>query len=374
MKVGIYTQPLRLNYGGILQAWALQTTLLRKGFDAVTLATEPGLRLPPWRKPFCYGKRLLRKLSGQGGPIFFEEAWNRAYEAASRNIRPFIEKHVRRRIFRDFSEISEKEFDVLLAGSDQIWRALYHNKKANAIEHSFFDFARNWNVKRVAYAASFGTDEWEYTPEQTKECAELAQKFAAVSVREKSGIGLCRQHLGVEAIQVPDPTLLLNRTDYEALIEEADDTHEPAGDLLCYVLDKSPQSSELIRLAAERGQFTPFEIPMWKDSLEECPPQPSVEQWLRNFRDAKAVVTDSFHACVFSVIFGKPFLVLGNPVRGMSRYESLLGELHLMDRLATTLEEGQARLDALLHFPEASVLPAWAAMRERGNHFLQVLS
>ena len=60
--------------------------------------------------------------------------------------------------------------------------------------------------------------------------------------------------------------------------------------------------------------------------------QPSVEQWLRGFMDADMVVTDSFHACVFSIIFNKPFVVVGNNKRGNTRFDSLLKTFGLADR------------------------------------------
>ena len=340
-RVGIYTQPLQMNYGGILQTWALQTVLHRRGFEAATFTFDQHFHLPSWRKPYVYAKRLAGKCLGRQRPIFWEEAFNRSYDFGSQHIRPFIERKVRQRAYRDVREIREDEFGILLAGSDQVWRPRYNARPPQTIGHAFFDFAQNWTVRRIAYAASFGTDEWEYTPEQTRECAALAKRFAAISVREKAGIRLCRDHLGTEAVQVPDPTLLLDRADYEALIQNGD-TRAPDGDLLAYILDDSPAGEELVRRVARAGGFKPFRIRIWRGVRDADLAQPSVEQWLRCFRDAKAVVTDSFHACVFSAVFGKPFVVLGNPVRGISRYESLLEGLGLGSRLVRTPDEGEA--------------------------------
>ena len=67
--------------------------------------------------------------------------------------------------------------------------------------------------------------------------------------------------------------------------------------------------------------------------------QPPVEQWLRGFHDAEFVVTDSFHACVFSILFHKPFFVVGNKKRGLSRFTSLLGLFRLENRLISTAAE-----------------------------------
>ena len=60
-----------------------------------------------------------------------------------------------------------------------------------------------------------------------------------------------------------------------------------------------------------------------------------VEQWLRSFDDAEFVLTDSFHGCVFSIIFQKNFVVLKNEGRGLTRFNSLLGIFSLEDRLVS---------------------------------------
>ena len=65
------------------------------------------------------------------------------------------------------------------------------------MKHAFLDFTQDWNVKRIAYAASFGSTEWEYSEQNSKICAELVKRFNAVSVREVSGIQLCRDFLAL---------------------------------------------------------------------------------------------------------------------------------------------------------------------------------
>ena len=73
-------------------------------------------------------------------------------------------------------------------------------------------------------------------------------------------------------------------------------------------------------------------------SLLKCV-QPPVENWLAGFRDSDFVVTDSFHACVFSILFHKPFFVIGNKARGMARFTSLLGQFGLSDRLINNFQD-----------------------------------
>ena len=121
-----------------------------------------------------------------------------------------------------------RQFDAIVVGSDQVWRPKYFKDK---IENAFLDFAKSWNIKRIAYAASFGTDEWEYAPKQTKRCGELLKLFDFVSVREMSGINLCATHFDLGAKLEPDPTMLLTTEDYMRLFEVAR-TPKSSGTLL----------------------------------------------------------------------------------------------------------------------------------------------
>ncbi len=333
MRIGIYTQPLRYNYGGLLQAWALQTVLRRMGHDVVTFDPCPYLSLPRTKMPFVYAKRAIKKIYGQNVTIRREEKFNREHDLKIQNLKPFIEANIQKAEFTKVTDIKEGDFDVLMAGSDQVWRPKYNRSYGRTIENAFFDFAQQWkHVKRIAYAASFGTDDWEYTNEQTTRCSELAKLFSAISVREQSGIALCKERLGVTATHVLDPTMLLDRKNYEELIAQCLDTHSPSGNLLCYILDETEQTTNIINHIAKEKGLTPFRANSKvtdknADISEKI--QPPVEQWLHNFKDAEFVVTDSFHACVFSIIFGKPFVVIGNKKRGMSRYESLFAMLSM---------------------------------------------
>ena len=333
MRIGIYTQPLRYNYGCLLQAWALQTVLRRMGHDVVTFDPCPYLSLPRTKMPFVYAKRAIKKIYGQNVTIRREEKFNREHDLKIQNLKSFIDANIQKAEFTKVTDIKEGDFDVLMAGSDQVWRPKYNRSYGRTIENAFFDFAQQWkHVKRIAYAASFGTDDWEFTNEQTTRCSELAKLFSAISVREQSGIALCKERLGVTATHVLDPTMLLDRKNYEELIAQCPDTHSPSGNLLCYILDETEQTTNIINHIAKEKGLTPFRANSKvtdknADISEKI--QPPVEQWLRNFKDAELVVTDSFHACVFSIIFGKPFVVIGNKNRGISRYESLFAMLSM---------------------------------------------
>lgn len=344
MRIGIYTQPLWYNYGGLLQAWALQTVLKRMGHYVVTFNPNLYMHLSWKKKCFVYLKRLYRIITGKPGitSLRWEEKYNHEHDLKMQNLKPFIDNNINVKEYNDVKELSPLDYDVLIAGSDQVWRPKYNHTFGRTIENAFFEFAKDWNVKRIAYAASFGADEWEFTKEQTIRCAQLAKKFQAISVREMSGISLCNKHLGVDATLVLDPTLLLTRDDYELLLSKGKSTTKPIGDMLCYILDESDDKSKLIKQIAEERKMTPFraqsKIYNQMAKIEEKI-QPSVEQWIRNFIDSKFVITDSFHACVFSILFNKPFLVIGNNERGMARYKSLFSLLYLDNHLLISIND-----------------------------------
>lgn len=332
MKIGILTLPLHTNYGGILQAYALQTVSERMGHQVCLIEKRvKPYRLPLWKMPYSYGKRILKNLTGHPYPIFYEQRKNRETRLIRQNTDKFIARYIKRRMVNEFSDIHKEDYDAIVVGSDQIWRPKYFPN----IETAYLNFTEGWNTRRIAYAASYGTDEWEYTPEQTMECGRLLQGFDAVSVREKSGVDLCRDHFNVQATQVLDPTMLLGLGDYIRLFEAASVPKSP-GTLLNYILDETAEKTALIeRVAGEKGLVS-FRVGS-KVENKNAPLneriQPPLENWLRGFYDADFVITDSFHACVFSILFHKPFLVVGNRERGMSRFKSLLGMFGLEDRL-----------------------------------------
>ena len=227
---------------------------------------------------------------------------------------------------------------MLIVGSDQIWRPKYFYSR---IEDAYLDFAKEWKIKRITYAASFGTEEWEYTEEQTNNCATLLKKFNAVSVRESSAVKLCYDNFGVKAEHVLDPTMLLSKEDYIKLFKDYN-AAQSDGNLFCYILDDGEEKKSIIDcVAKEKGLKAFYVNSRYEDldaSLEERIQQP-VEKWLRAFYDAEFIITDSFHACVFSIIFNKPFIVYGNKERGLARFNSLLSIFGLEERIVSTKEE-----------------------------------
>ena len=231
----------------------------------------------------------------------------------------------------NYSDLKAEDFDAIVVGSDQVWRPKYFGK----IEDAYLQFAKDWNIKRIAYAASFGTAEWEYTENQTEICKDLIKKFDAVSVREDSGKDMCKKYLDVDAEHLLDPTMLLEKEDYIRIFANSGTPQSP-GTLMCYILDETPEKQSLINKISREKDLIPFRV---NSKVENCTAplaeriQPPVEQWIRGFYDAEFVVTDSFHACVFSILFNKPFIAISNKGRGESRFQSLLKLFDLDNRI-----------------------------------------
>lgn len=241
-----------------------------------------------------------------------------------------------------------KFFDAFVVGSDQVWRPRY----SPSLSNYYLDFLDDLSskAKRISYAASFGVDVWEYSGEDTSVCKALVAKFSALSVRERSAIDLCETYFGVNPEWLVDPTLLLDAEDYRQLFANKDDASREDR-VVSYVLDPNLEKKLVAQkvsdyLACELNSLVPEEnireVPWWR--LVELR-YPSVEAWLQCIADARFVVTDSFHGCVFCIIFNKPFVALGNQDRGLTRFQSLLSMFGLEGRLV--LSPGDLDLNML---------------------------
>lgn len=359
MKIAILTQPLRTNYGGILQAYALQTVLQRRGHEVVVINREypniPSIKFISLRIGAVIKSIIRRYILGKKEYIImnpfsplFRTKWNGYI------VQPFVKKNICQSPELCNSEamtryFAKRKFDCYIVGSDQVWRPCYSPCITDFFLKSVPDDS---NAKRIAYAASFGTDQWEMTPFETEECSRLAKAFNAISVREESGVELCKKYLGVDAVHLLDPTMLLDVEDYIKLFKESQ-TPKSTGNLFCYVLDKNPEVDRIINVLEEDG-FTPLYANLDTTPTKENPRpvQLTIEEWLRGFYDAEFVVTDSFHACVFSILFNKPFVVYGNIDRGMSRIQSLLKIFNLHRRLVRSIDEFIEKKDCILRLSD----------------------
>ena len=340
MKIALLTLPLQANYGGILQAYALKTYLERLGHDVWLIDNH--------RSETPVSNLFLRTVLRRAVESLFhrKEIFAELNDARTRDykkseIEKFIYRHLAPRTFpvydaADYAALRDEGFDLFVVGSDQVWRPRY----ARPIECYFFSFLEGSPVRRIAYAASFGTAACEYTREERERCARLIAGFSAVSVREKRGVEQCREYFGYEgARQVLDPTLLLRAEEYAPLLEKSPRQGDTIHSYLFRL--KSDMQRALGRVAARQG----LKIIRHTDRPSESRGKmPGIEQWLTELHDARYVVTDSFHACVFCILFHKPFAAYINRRRGSERIHSLLALFGLESRI---MESGADLLERL---------------------------
>lgn len=335
MRLAVISLPLHVNYGGILQSYVLKKVLEDMGHEVSVVDRKVKMPFPKWWKaPFVYANRALKHLrNGDAAPeVFREYRCRKEYPVLGRELLRFIDSRISPLMTDSYRDIKKCDFDGFVVGSDQVWRPRYFG---NA-EDAFLAFAKGWDVKRVAYAASFGTDALEFDSETLRICSDLLAGFDAVSVREDSAVKMCDEWLDCDrAVHVLDPVMLADVSDYRS-IAETSKIHKAKGRIMTYILDPSENKRAIIAMVKSwtGKDAADFSINPHDRSvpLEERV-VPPMEEWLAGFSDADFVVTDSFHGCVLSIMFHKPFIAVGNGQRGMSRLRSLLEMFGLDQRL-----------------------------------------
>ncbi len=362
MRVCILSMPLQNNYGCLLQAYALQNVLISMGHDVVTVKDYPNYRKPIYKRFRIFIADILYG------------SFDKKKSIVSQNMDRFITSHINTITLFNGKHIpivvNINDFDSFVVGSDQVWRPKY----VTNIFTYFLDFINDNSIRKIAYAASFGLNNVEeYSSEQKTRCKYLANQFAAISVREDSGVTICKNEFGIDVEHVLDPTLLLNVDKYINLIESSDEVLR--GNLLIsYVLDCNSHVEQITKFIEDRlslkcVKLMPEGVINRKTKNIYKLVYPSVSNWIAGFRDAKFVITDSFHGTVFSIIFNKPFIVINNYKRGNARFDSLLSMFNLKHRLVSSISEITDEMLDEMDFTEInSTLKLW---KEKSFQYLQ---
>lgn len=353
--------PLKYNYGGILQAFALQTVLEKMGNEVFVVRKYNYLQEKTfWNSPLLitvrFVKKVIKQIIGQKSIVFYEKEANNEFRYLTQNTWPFVENYIKSIYTKDWFLVPERTFDCLVVGSDQVWRKEFIENYGVPISRLFLDFAKTWNVIRVSYAASFGIDSWDYSKEETYICKDLVSKFDAVSVREESGVSLCKKYLDVDSQCVLDPTMLLKSSDYINLIKKTQIKTIDENSIVSYLLDPSEEKDMVYSYIADYYQSPKYMLignPWSINNISERR-LPAIEQWLNAFWKSKFVFTDSFHGTVFSIIFNRPFVVFRNSYRGNARIESLLHLFGLENRLVNSVGECDKILSAPITWDEVN--------------------
>ena len=304
------------NYGSNLQAFALQQILLSFGckneiINLRTLRQKDAYNVFTKRRGLKY---ILKNLSH----LFYYKSLKKAHQ----RFEDFINNKLRlTQEFKSCDELSQADFDFdyYIAGSDQIWNPI----------PSDFDWAYYLTFvrkgKKISYAPSFGQLASVGDETTTKRIASELVNFDAISVREQGAAENVRNLIGLNPKIVLDPTLLLSSKDYEYLCEQIPRNAESPF-IAAYILDRNKIIDDTLE---EISNSIGMAVRIFEaDAKSEL----SVEEWIAVYRDASYVITDSFHGTVFSIIFNKPFVCLGNANRGNTRFDSLLGILDLQNR------------------------------------------
>ena len=276
------------------------------------------------------------------------------------------------RMPEDYARYAQRHsLDAIIVGSDQVWRTDFIvdardiGSRQVALENYFLDFGPSYKGLKISYAPSFGTGEWRM-PEKRDEVARRIKALDAVSCRELSGTDLLKREFGREDAQtVLDPTMVVPQSFYD---EGAAPSENRSPYVLRYVLDESPvlqsAAEHVVEGLGKRLEVRTISIHQGDDSL-------SLPQWLRAFMDADFVVTDSFHGTVFSILFRKNFVAIGNRKRGIDRFVSLLEQTGLSDRLL--LEDDAAIAHHLAQTPVdfAQVEERLTTLRHKALGFLK---
>lgn len=293
MKVGIITFHRALNYGAILQAYALQKYMISMGIETDII---------DYRSPYIEEFYKPIKANILRSP----EMFIRELAYSPRNVKKRIkfEKFMYKYMImsktvhtKEELENLNKEYDFFLAGSDQVW-----NYKWSGFDKTFFlDFTED--QKKFSYAASFG---FENVPEsKINEYYKLLSSFQQISVRENSGKSIINRLLDKECMVSIDPTCLIDKDIWGKIAKRP----QERGYVLLYTLDAS---EELVKFAETKAKERNTKVIYISDAIKKkynfiYKGALSPEEFLGLFINADYIVTNSFHGLMFSVIFEKNF-------------------------------------------------------------------
>lgn len=288
--VGIFNLWPFKNYGGVLNAYALQTVVEKLGYASILIN---------WQYPL----------------------WRKAYPGSF--VEEFANKHLKiTRPYYTYTELREvnSQIHTFIAGSDCIWAATWFTDSLN-----FLDFTLP-EKRRISYAPSFANADYNPPPDLMLSNKYYLDKFDSISVREYSGQQIIKNIFKKEAQVVLDPTLLLDITIYEALIEQTD--KETAPYILRYTIDEALKSDENIDTWLDH--YPSETIFSYNQFGEE---KISISRWLSLIKNARILITNSYHACCFAIIFEIPFWVTQPAATDFSRFDTLLETLRLSHRI-----------------------------------------
>lgn len=312
-KIATITFHWATNYGAVLQAYALQQHLLESNYQAEIINYIPS-RVKFLQTIMSVMKKDFASLKKE----------KRIKEFRKNELIVTSKKYGTNKALHKCAN----KYDAVICGSDQVWNEAFTLTAEGKPTLSYYlDFAGE-KTRKIAYAVSFGT------PKLRNQVKELitpqVSTFKSISVRENTGKTIL-EDIGVESTIVVDPTLLLTRKNYEALLEKR---KAPAtSKVFSYIIQKNQTNAE----KTSKYISTKFnEVPNENVYGVDC----GIYDWLYNIKNSEFVVTNSFHGMVFSIIFNKPFVAVAVENSGMNdRIYTLLSALGLNNRIVEIYDE-----------------------------------
>lgn len=299
-KIGIITFSTSLiNYGQILQAYALQSYLRDKGYNAFLINYDMWGKMElnrevhfPYLKHFIKNLPLVRK--------HYERNFHN--EPNLRNFIDFKKKYLiyTPKVYHTLKDLQRDpvEADVYLTGSDQVWGTGVPN-----LEPYLLNFG-NPTTPRIAYAASFGRT--SFSKHELKYIPPLLAKYKAVGVREYSGIEACKKLGYPNAVFTPDPTILKTKSDWEQIASKSSPFKTNKTKIFVYscYLPKGTLTNIAHQLEGD-NEILVADIVNEDSNYSHL----TIEEWISAVKNADYIVTNSFHCTMFSLYFNKPFVV-----------------------------------------------------------------
>ena len=303
MKIAIMTTwGYKNNYGSVLQSYALQKYLRDEGHGAYLIRYHPAIK----------ETNIFRRLMKMANPV--KEILLKLHSVRAdrwRGFDEFRETYINHsvRAYYSYDELKDDppEADLYIVGSDQVWNVFFFTEdKTRAF---FLDFGDE-KTRKIAWAASFGRG--HLNDAMIQNVSSLMKCFEYISVREKSGVDICKK-CGIEnADWVIDPTLLLDADVYRSLYKNIDvSANRPKGAYcFLYLLDDSNHVSEeeIYKWAAKNGLSVVYMTGNSRYNRKNI--YATIFEWLYLLENSELVITDSYHSMIFSVIFQKDFFII----------------------------------------------------------------
>lgn len=299
------------NYGAICTAYALQETIKNLGFAVKTIN---------WIPKWFYDRSYIGGISEKFAQKYF-------------NLTELCHDKT------DLKKLNNR-INKFIVGSDQVWRygveQLRNWEEFKDYDNICFLTFADYNKPKFAYAASFACDNYEGNYRNKLLVKWALKRFQGISVREDSGVNICKNEFEVNAEHVLDPVFLIDKSYWENIILSSTKTEK---DYICYyVLDNIYEKKYNLEYIKKR--FNTEKIIDISQNFNI-----SLEDWLYYIKNCKLLIADSFHGCCLAIIFNKPFICTKNVLRGKERFESLFKMLHLENRFINFNEKLENRND-----------------------------